>query len=122
MHFPVDLKETECEDMDWIHLAQDRDHLWVHVNIVSNLQVYYNAGNFLTSLVTISFSIRTLHHRVSFVTSDFNIFTLCEKPLHTAAEIIRKVSDLVSAMILVTSSRQNYNNKMMVRNLSGSLL
>jgi hypothetical protein len=23
----MDIKEMECEDVDWIHLAQDNDHL-----------------------------------------------------------------------------------------------
>ena len=35
--------------MDWIDLAQDRDGWRVLVNTVMNLQVQYNAGNFLTS-------------------------------------------------------------------------
>jgi len=38
----MDLHEMECEGMDWIELAQDRD-------AVMNLRVPQNAGNFLTS-------------------------------------------------------------------------
>jgi hypothetical protein len=37
------LKKTavrEC-DMDWIHLAHDRDHRWAPVNTVMNLRVSY---------------------------------------------------------------------------------
>jgi hypothetical protein len=33
----------------WIHLAQDRDSWQTLVNDVINLQVSYNAGNFLSS-------------------------------------------------------------------------
>ena len=36
------------EGMDWIDLAQDRGRWWAFVNMVMNLQVPHNAGNFLT--------------------------------------------------------------------------
>jgi len=35
--------------MNCIDLAQDRDRWWALVNLVMNLQVPCNAGNFLTS-------------------------------------------------------------------------
>jgi hypothetical protein len=35
--------------MDWIEMAQDRDRWWALVNVVMNLWVQKNAGNFLTS-------------------------------------------------------------------------
>jgi hypothetical protein len=35
----MDLKETGFEDMDWIHLARDRDTWWALVNTVMNLRV-----------------------------------------------------------------------------------
>jgi hypothetical protein len=35
----IDIVEIEWEVVDWMHLAQERDHWWVLVNIVMNLQV-----------------------------------------------------------------------------------
>jgi hypothetical protein len=55
----MDLREIGWEIVDWMHLAQDRDHWLALVNTVMNFQ-----GNFLTSLVTVSFSRRTLLHEV----------------------------------------------------------
>jgi hypothetical protein len=39
INIKVDLKETGCEDVDWIQLAPDRDKWRVLVNEVMNLQV-----------------------------------------------------------------------------------
>jgi hypothetical protein len=33
----MDLKEILCEDVDWIKLAQDKEHWWDPVNIVTNI-------------------------------------------------------------------------------------
>jgi hypothetical protein len=41
---------------EWIDLAQDRDRSWGLVNMVINLRVQQNAGNFLSSLGHFSFS------------------------------------------------------------------
>jgi hypothetical protein len=41
--------------------AQDRDQWWALVNAVLKLWIPYNAGNFLTRYVTISFLITLLH-------------------------------------------------------------
>jgi len=45
----MDLHEVGCRGMDWIMLVQDKDRWWALVNMVMNLQVPQNAGNFLTS-------------------------------------------------------------------------
>ena len=36
-------------DMYWIIMVQDRDRWWALVNVITNLQVPLNVGNFLTS-------------------------------------------------------------------------
>jgi hypothetical protein len=43
----VDPKEIVWEGVDWIHLAQDRDHWWAHVNMLENIPFLQNVGNFL---------------------------------------------------------------------------
>jgi hypothetical protein len=35
----MDLREIVFGDMDWIHLAQDRDMWWALVNTIMNLRV-----------------------------------------------------------------------------------
>jgi hypothetical protein len=62
----VDVREAVW-DVDWILLAQDKDEWRVLVHTVMNHRVPQEAGNFLTSCVTISFSRMTLHHGVSHV-------------------------------------------------------
>jgi hypothetical protein len=45
----MDLREVGWKDVDWIHLAQDRDQRRAVVNTIINLRVSYKAGSFLTS-------------------------------------------------------------------------
>jgi hypothetical protein len=45
----MDLREVGRERVDWIHLAQDRNQWWSHMNIVMNLWIPQKAGNLLTS-------------------------------------------------------------------------
>jgi hypothetical protein len=45
----MDLTEVEWEDVDWIHLDQDRDHWRAVVNTVMNLRVSSKAVNFSCS-------------------------------------------------------------------------
>jgi hypothetical protein len=45
----IDFGEVGCGDTYLIHLAQDRDKWKAVVNIVMNLRVQQNAGNFLSS-------------------------------------------------------------------------
>jgi hypothetical protein len=42
-------KKWDGECMDWIVLAEYRDRCQALVNVVKNLQVPQNAGNFMTS-------------------------------------------------------------------------
>jgi len=35
----IDLRETGCEDEDWMHLTQDIDQWWAVMNTAMNLQV-----------------------------------------------------------------------------------
>jgi hypothetical protein len=43
----MDLKEIGFRIVDWIHLAQDRDRWQAVVNMVMNLRVPQNVGEFL---------------------------------------------------------------------------
>jgi hypothetical protein len=45
----MNLREVGWEDVDWIHLAQDRDKWQDFVNVVMYLRVQEKVGNFLTS-------------------------------------------------------------------------
>jgi hypothetical protein len=59
------LQEMGCGGMDWMKLTQVRDRWQALVTAVMNFQVPRNAGNFLTSWKPVSFSRKTLLHRVS---------------------------------------------------------
>jgi len=57
----MDLKETECEGMDWMQLAQNRETVAGSVNTVMNLRVLW------LSVWLISFLRRTLPHGMSYL-------------------------------------------------------
>jgi hypothetical protein len=43
----MDIWEIWLEGVDWIHLAQDRNHWWIPVNMVMNLWVKKKSREFL---------------------------------------------------------------------------
>jgi hypothetical protein len=45
----TNLKEIECEDVNWIQLAQDTGQLWALLGMEINYQVPLKQGNFLFS-------------------------------------------------------------------------
>jgi hypothetical protein len=61
----MDVREIGLEGVDWIYLAQDRNAWQAVVNTVMNHRVLCKAGHFLSSRTTVSFSRRSLLHRVS---------------------------------------------------------
>jgi hypothetical protein len=60
----VDFKEIRWEGVDWIHLAEGRDHLHVVVNNLMNHRESLNPERALTSLVTTIFPRGFLIHAV----------------------------------------------------------
>jgi hypothetical protein len=66
----MDLREIEWGCVDWIDLAQDRDQWRALVNIVMNLRVPKNAGNFWSSCTIGGFSRRVQLYGVSWL---FNV-------------------------------------------------
>jgi hypothetical protein len=44
----MDFREIEWDGVDWIYMAQDRDHLRARVTTVLNLRVPLNPGKFLS--------------------------------------------------------------------------
>jgi hypothetical protein len=44
----IDLRGGGCCDVDWIHLAQDKDQWRALVNMVTNLPISQNFGKFLS--------------------------------------------------------------------------
>ena len=55
----IEIKEIRWEDVDWIHMAQDRVQGWGLVNVVMNLHVPCNMEGFLLWLRTCELLKRT---------------------------------------------------------------
>jgi hypothetical protein len=51
----TDLQHIDCVDVDWGHLALDRDQWPTLVNVVMNFRVPYLVRNFFSICVTINF-------------------------------------------------------------------
>jgi hypothetical protein len=62
----MDFKEIGYGGMNWTDLTQNRDQWRALVNMVINLRVTYNVGNFLNSYTTGGFSRRAQLHEVSY--------------------------------------------------------
>jgi len=45
----MEIQEVGCDSMDCINVAQDRDRWRALVNVVMNLRVPQNGGNFLSN-------------------------------------------------------------------------
>jgi hypothetical protein len=74
----MDLRDTGWGDMDWIHLAQDREQWRAFVNTVMNLWFTSRAGKLLSSSgATGGFSRRTQLHGVSsFIIYSLNLMLI----------------------------------------------
>jgi hypothetical protein len=64
-YIKMDLRRIGRVNMDWIHLAQDREQWRALVKIVMNLRVLQNISNFLNSSANCGFSRRTKLHVVT---------------------------------------------------------
>jgi hypothetical protein len=62
----MDLNEIGLKDVYWIYVAQDRDQSWNLVSMIMVLEVLLKVDNFLTPLMAITFSRRSLFHGVSY--------------------------------------------------------
>jgi hypothetical protein len=60
----INFNKIGWNSMYWIHLPHDMDEWWGLMNILINLRVPYNAGNFLSSSPNIRFPRTTLPHQV----------------------------------------------------------
>ena len=61
----MNLWEVGWGRIDYTDLAEDRDRWWAFVNAIMNLRIPLNAGNFLSSCWSVSYSGTTLLHGVS---------------------------------------------------------
>jgi hypothetical protein len=52
----MDLQEIGCEDVNWVHLLQDRVRWRSVLNLITNRRVPGEAGNVLTTYATITTS------------------------------------------------------------------
>ena len=59
----MDLKETEWQNVDWFHLAEDMEKWLPLVKAVMNIRSPKDAGNFLIRSGIIRFSRRPLLYR-----------------------------------------------------------
>jgi hypothetical protein len=63
----MDLRDKGWGGIDWIGLPQDRDQWTALVNMIMNLRVPLNVGNFLCSCTARGFLRRAYLHGASFL-------------------------------------------------------
>jgi hypothetical protein len=79
----MDLNAVHWKYVDWINVSKDREKRWAVVNTVMKRQVAKNAGNFLTSWGTVSFSRQTLLRGVGCIIEPLSVKVSTRREIRT---------------------------------------